>query len=146
MPSFDKQAALWRSQQEQSQFKSLEFAHKFFVHLRPDNSGVVFTSGNMKVWRVGIRSNGAYSLNILFSKFRLPTGAKLFVYNADQTEILGSYTQEEQYRFKPATLQPIGGEELIVEYQDRLKPTSQAKLKIGEVNHDYVGIFGQQNP
>src|SRR5690606_27823426 len=86
MPKFNVQAELWRSQQDKSEFKSLEFAHKFDVHLRPDNSGVLFNYGNLKVWRVGIRSRGAYSLNILFSKFRLLEGAKVFVYNSDQTE------------------------------------------------------------
>ena len=72
MPKFDAQAALWRSQQDKSEFKSLEFAHKLDVHLRPDNSGISFNYSNLKVWRVGIRSRGAYSLNILFSKYRLP--------------------------------------------------------------------------
>ncbi|MCE5206157.1 MAG: trypsin-like serine protease [Porphyromonadaceae bacterium] len=146
MPSFDKQAALWHSQQEQSQFKSLEFAHKFFVHLRPDNSGVTFTSGGMKVWRVGIRSKGAYSLNILFSKFRLPAGAKLFVYNADQTEILGSFTQENNTELNLLPLQPIGGEELIVEYQEPLLADFAGEIEIGEINHDYVGIFRAGEP
>lgn len=141
MPSFNKQAVLWRSQQEQTQFKSLEFAHKFFVHLRPDNSGVSFTSGGMKVWRVGVRSKGAYSLNILFSKFRLPAGAKLFVFNADQTEILGSFTQENNSELNLLPLQPIGGEELIVEYQEPLQADFKGEIEIGEVNHDFVGIF-----
>ena len=146
MPSFDKQAALWRSQQEQSQFKSLEFAHKFFVHLRPDNAGVTFTTGGMKVWRVGIRSRGAYSLNILFSKFRLPAGAKLFVYNSDQTETLGAYTQQNNTGLNLLPLQPIGGEELIVEYQEPLNAAFSGEIEIGEVNHDYVGIFRATEP
>lgn len=146
MPSFDKQAALWRSQQEQSQFKSLEFAHKFFVHLRPDNSGMIFTSGSMKVWRVGIRSKGAYSLNLLFSKFHVPAGAKLFVYNADQTEVLGSFTQENNTELNLLPLQPIGGEELIVEYQEPLQADFAGEIEIGEVNHDYVGIFRAAEP
>ncbi len=146
MPSFDKQAALWRSQQEKSQFKSLEFAHKFFVHLRPDNSGVTFTWEDMKVWRVGVRSKEAYSLNLLFSKFRLPAGAKLFVYNADQTEILGSFTQENNTELNLLPLQPIGGEELIVEYQEPLQADFAGEIEIGEVNHDFVGIFRATEP
>lgn len=78
MPSFDVQQAITRSQTEGERFKSLEFAHKFHVFLRPDNSGITFTTiDNLKVWRVGLRSKGAYSLNILFSKFRLPEGAKV---------------------------------------------------------------------
>lgn len=73
MPSFDVQQAMLRSEAEGKKFKSLEFAHKFHVFLRPDNSGVTFnTLDNRKIWRVGIRSRKAYSLNILFSKFRYP--------------------------------------------------------------------------
>jgi hypothetical protein len=146
MPSFDAQAALWRSFQEKAQFKSLEFAHKFFVHLRPDNAGVTFTEGNMKVWRVGIRSKGAYSLNILLTKFRLPSGAKLFVYNADQTEVLGSFTSDNNTDLNLLPIQPIGGDELIVEYQEPLNAEFEGEIEIGEVNHDFVGIFRATEP
>ncbi len=145
MPEFNKQAALWRSGQE-SKFKSLEFAHKFDVHLRPNNSGINFTMGNMNVWRVGIRSRGAFSINILFSKFRLPEGAKVFVYNSDQSEILGSYTYENNTDLNLLPIQPIGGEELIVEYQVPLDKINEGELEIGEVNHDFIGIFRANEP
>ena len=146
MPKFDDQAALWRSQQEKSDFKSLEFAHKFDVHLRPDNSGITFNYGNTKVWRVGIRSRGAYSINILFSKFRLAEGAKVFVYNSDQTEVLGSYTSENNSDLNLLPVQPIGGDEIIVEYHLPNNITNEGELEIGEVNHDFVGIFRASEP
>ena len=111
MPSFDVAEELRLSENE-AQFKSLYFAHKFFVHLRPDNSGIRFTNTDgTNVWRVGIRSRGAYSINILFSKFHLAKGAKVFVYNADQTQILGSYTDENNTEHNLLPVQPIGGEE-----------------------------------
>ncbi len=146
MPKFNVQAELWRSQQDKSEFKSLEFAHKFDVHLRPDNSGVLFNYGNLKVWRVGIRSRGAYSLNILFSKFRLLEGAKVFVYNSDQTEILGSYTYENNSDLNLLPVQPIGGDEIIVEYQMPTGFEDGGELEIGEVNHDYIGLFRASEP
>ena len=146
MPKFDDQAALRRSQQEISDFKSLEFAHKFDVHLRPDNSGISFNYGNIKVWRVGIRSRGAHSLNILFSKFRLPEGAKVFVYNSDQSEILGSYTSENNSDLNLLPVQPIGGDEIIVEYHLPDEIIDKGELEIGEVNHDFVGIFRAAEP
>ena len=146
MPKFDDQAALWRSQQDKSDFKSLEFAHKFDVHLRPDNSGITFNYGNTKVWRIGIRSRGAYSLNILFSKYRLPEGAKVFVYNSDQTEILGSYTSENNSDLNLLPVQPIGGDEVIIEYHLPSDIVDAGELEIGEVNHDFVGIFRATEP
>lgn len=146
MPSFDKQAALWRSNQDKSKFKSLEFAHKFDVHLRPDNSGVSFTFDNMQVWRVGIRSRGAYSLNILFSKFNIPEGAKMFVYNTDQSEVLGSYTHKNNSDLNLLPVQPIGGDELIVEYQVPIDKANEGEIEIGDVNHDFIGIFRATEP
>lgn len=146
MPKFNEQEALWRSGLENSKFKSLEFAHKFDVHLRPDNSGINFTVGNINVWRVGIRSKNAYSLNILFSKFKLSKGAKVFVYNSDQTEILGSFTHENNSDLNLLPVQPIGGDELIVEYQVPIDEATQSEIEIGEVNHDFIGIFRATEP
>ena len=146
MPSFNIQAVLRQSQQDQANLKSLEFAHKFHPFLRPDNSGISFIAGNMKVWRVGIRSKEAYSLNILFSKFRLPPGAQLFVYNSDQSEILGSYTEKNNTEINMLPVQPIGGDELIVEYQEPLEAAFEGEIEIGEVNHDFLGIFRATEP
>lgn len=146
MPAFDGQAALRSSLQDQTRLKSLEFAHKFHPFLRPDNSGITFVAGNMKVWRVGIRSKGAYSLNIFFSKFRLPTGAQLFVYSSDQSEILGSYTEKNNTKVSMFPVQPVGGDELIVEYQEPLEAAFNGEIEIGEVNHDFLGIFRATEP
>lgn len=141
MPAFNVEQEL-RSSESSGDFKSLYFAHKFFVHLRPDNSGIRFTSyDHMNVWRVGIRSRGAYSINILFSKFQLPEGAKVFVYNSDQTEILGSYTSENNTDLNLLPVQPIGGDEIIVEYQEPENAEFKGEIEIGEVNHDFRGLF-----
>lgn len=146
MPTFDEQAALRHSLQDQTNLKSLEFAHKFHPFLRPDNAGITFVTGNMKVWRVGIRSKSAHSLNILFSKFRLPPGAQLFVYSSDQSEILGSYTEKNNTELNILPVQPIGGDELIVEYQEPLEAVFKGEIEIGEVNHDFLGIFRAIEP
>lgn len=146
MPAFNEKEAMLRSQQEASRLKSLEFAHKFHVFLRPDNSGTSFSYGNINVWRVGIRSKGAYSLNILFSKFRLPQGAQVFVYNADQTEILGSYTHQNNSDLNILPVQPVSGEEIIVEYQEPINAEFKGEIEIGEVNHDFLGLFRATEP
>ena len=146
MPSFNIQATLRQSQQGHANLKSLEFAHKFHTFLRPENSGIIFTTDNMKVWRVGIRSKDAYSINILFSKFRLPPGAQLFVYNTDQSEILGSYTERNNSELNMLPVQPVGGDELIVEYQEPLQPLFTGLVEIGEVNHDFTGLFRATEP
>ncbi len=146
MPPLSNEAELWRSAQEESSFRSLHFAHKFHRFLRPENAGITFQWENMKIWRVGIRSKGAYSLNILFSRFKLPPGGRVFVYNGDQTEILGSFTEENNSELGMLPVQPIGGDELIVEYQEPLDALFPGEIEIGEVNHDFRGIFRATEP
>lgn len=146
MEPISNQSALWRSEQDNNDFRSLEFAHKFFVRLHPDNSGVRFSTADMQVWRVGIRSKQAYSLNILFSKFRIPEGAKVFVYNSDQTEVLGSYTHKNNSDLDLLPVQPINGDELIVEYQEPINAAFKGEVEIGEVNHDFRGILRATEP
>lgn len=141
MPRFDENAE-FRAQANNAKFKSLYFAHKFYVHLRPENSGVRFaTNEGMTVWRVGIRSRHAYSLNILFTRFHIPEGARVFVYNSDQSEILGSYTSQNNTDYKMLPIQPISGDKLIVEYQEPDNASFKGEIEIGEVNHDFTNIF-----
>ena len=146
MPPFDIHEAVTKSKSEQARFKSLEFAHKFHVFLRPGNSGTRFVYNNMKVWRVGIRSPKALSINILFSKFRLPRGAQVFIYNTDQSEILGSYTEKNNSELNLLPVQPLPGDELIVEYQEPLDAEFEGEIEVGEVNHDFRGILRAAEP
>lgn len=146
MPALNNKQAILRAESEQAKFKSFTFAHKFHVHFCPDNSGTTFFTENMKVWRVGIYSKKAYSINILFSKFRLPEGAKLFIYNADQTEILGAYTHENNTELNLLPVQPISGDKIIVEYQEPMQSAFGGEIEIGEVNHDFRGIFRATEP
>lgn len=148
MPPLNSMEALRKAEtQPRAAFRSLTFAHKFYTHLRPDNSGVSFTGPDgARVWRVGIRSKGAYSLNILFTKYRVPRGAKVFVYNADQTEILGSYTEQNNTDLNLLPIQPIRGDELIVEYHEPIGADFKGELEVGEVNHDFRGLFGIVEP
>jgi hypothetical protein len=43
-------------------------------------------------------------------------------------------------------VQPVGGDELIVEYQEPLEATFKGEIEIGEVNHDFLGIFRATEP
>ena len=114
------------------------FAYKFMTDYTPENSGVRFIlPDGTKVWRLGIRSEGALSLNIMFSKYHLPEGARVFLYNSDQSEVLGSFNHLNNSERAILPVAPIGGDELIVEYQEPAGVAFPGKLAIGEMNHGY---------
>jgi len=142
MPSFNVDSALEIDNLPGNRIGGLKFAHKFFVNLTPENSGVVFhTEDGTKVWKIGIRSANAYSLNILFSEFTLPEGSKVFLYNSDRSVTLGAFTNENRPNGGELSVAPVTGDELTIEYQEPANAAFSGKICISEVNHDYRGLF-----
>ena len=90
MPPFDVQEELRIDSLNESDLRSgFRFAYKFITDYNRYNSGVTFTGPDgTRVWRLGIYSPGALSINVLFTEYELPEGAQLFLYNEDQTQIL----------------------------------------------------------
>src|SRR5690606_41938051 len=71
-----------------------------------------------------------------------PPSASPFPYTTlFRSEVLGSFTSDNNTDLNLLPIQPIGGDELIVEYQEPLNAEFEGEIEIGEVNHDFVGIF-----
>ena len=144
LPSFDLEEQLRIDSLEQTNLRNgFHFAYKFMTDYRPDNSGVRFTTAEgTKVWRLGLYSPGALSLNVLFSEYELPEGAQLFLYNADQSQVLGAFNHLNNSELGLLPVAPIEGDSLIIEYQEPAAAAFQGKLCVGEVNHGYRSLRG----
>jgi hypothetical protein len=69
------------------------FGYPHPVNYDLTNSGEWTTLANGdKIWRLNIESAGALSINLLYDKFYLPEGAKLFIYSQDKTKHIGAFT------------------------------------------------------
>ena len=97
-------------------FRSFRFAQKFHTHLERGKSGLNFTlPDGTKVWQVGIRSQDAYSINVLFSEYHIPEGGKLFLYNLEKTHVLGSFTSDNNSENGLLPVSPIKGDAIIID-------------------------------
>jgi lysyl endopeptidase len=120
----------------------LKFAHTLFTNLSPENAGATFTVGDsIRVWKVGVRSPGAYSLNVLFSEFDLPDGASVYVYNDDRSTVLGGFTNQNKPDGGEFSVAPVEGDALTIEYHEPIDAAFRGRLRITEINHDYLGLF-----
>lgn len=139
MPAFDLDEQLRIDSLESIGFRGgYRFAYKFMTDYTPDNSGVHFTtSDGTKVWRLGIYSEGALSISVLFSRYRLPEGASLYLYNEDQTEILGAFNHLNNSDTGILPVAPIQGDRIVIEYQEPDGVLFPGELVVGEVNHGY---------
>jgi len=72
MESVDNNQLLMNERSDPNNLKTFHFAKGFNVNISPNNSGQWTVNENMKIWRLGLRSKGAWSLNLIFDKFIIP--------------------------------------------------------------------------
>ncbi len=144
MPPFDVQEELRIDSLNESDLRSgFRFAYKFMTDYNRYNSGVNFTTADgTRVWRLGIYSPGALSINVLFTEYELPEGAQLFLYDEDRTQILGSFNHLNNSELHILPISPIQGERVIIEYQEPANASFRGRLTVGEVNHGYRSLRG----
>ncbi len=112
------------------------------VDLGLQNAGAWETLGNGdRVWRLRISSPGAYTLSALFSSFRLPAGASLFVYNDDHSHTLGSYDERNVKEDGEFSFEPVAGDAMTLEYYEPAVVTGRGELRLSAVIHDYRDIL-----
>ncbi|MFN6943303.1 MAG: IPT/TIG domain-containing protein [Cytophagaceae bacterium] len=141
MPSFDV-GALLKEDSSSQEVRPLRFGHTMELNKGLRNSGMWQQLDNGdRIWRIGIRSNGAFSMNLVFNEFHIPYGAELFIYNSNKSKILGAFTEANNTDDGYFGTMPIPGDEIIVEYYEPVISKDQGKLKISQVVHGYKNVF-----
>jgi lysyl endopeptidase len=143
MPAFDPDEFIRQEKAlVERMLKPMIFAKPFNLSVEPSKDGAWTTlADGTKVWRVAMRSGGAYSLNLIFSRFRLNPGVSVYVFNPDRSDLLGAFDHRNNRTSGTLALSPVRGEELIVEMQVAKGAVGFGELEIGVLNHDFAGIF-----
>jgi lysyl endopeptidase len=142
MEPVDNNQLLINENRDPDHLKSFYFAKSFDVDLSPDFSGIWDKKGDIKIWRLGLRSKGAWSLNLIFDKMIIPKGASLFIYSVDHLKVLGAFTSDNEQSSGYFSTYPIAGDEIVVEYNEPVSSIYPGELHISSVNHDYKNVFG----
>ena len=124
---------------DQNMLKPFRLAHSFNVSLNPNNSGTWYNTTQVNVWQLRIRSSGAYSLNLIFDQYNLPENARLFLISENTGEIKGAYTSDNNSEKHLFAVEPIEGDELLLQYEEPVNVSFRGELQIAKVAHDYVG-------
>jgi hypothetical protein len=87
------------------------------VALNPQNAGRWTTlPGGESIWQLHLQARGALALMLYYSDFYIPEGGKLFLYNAEKTQVLGAYTHRTHPSGGRFATEFVAGDELTLEY------------------------------
>ncbi|MGA2421851.1 MAG: Ig-like domain repeat protein [Candidatus Acidiferrum sp.] len=111
------------------------------------NSGTWQDVSDGRLWRLRIQSPSAKSLNLGFTRYEMPEGAKLWIYDPAHARVEGPYTSKNRSSVGSLWTPTIAGNEIVVEL---FVPTgvAQPAIEITRVNQGYYGgtkggLFGQ---
>ncbi len=140
LPSFDVQAMLAEDELTKGE-GPLRFGKRHKVDMTPKHHGTWERLPNGdRIWRMTFHSPEAYSLNFLFSKFRMPEGAELYAYNADRSEVRGAFTVQNNKADNMFAITPVHGDEVTLEYYEPAAVRGQGLLEISYVVHAYRNL------
>lgn len=132
-------------QLRKSQFKPQRFAILVPVDLHPDNSGTWSTlPDGRKVWRLGIRLDGSAAISLFYTDFNLPEGVQLFVYSADQKQLIGAFTLLNNRNSGLFATELIYGDQLVLEVNVESSCTTMPTFILNEISYSYADLPGKE--
>jgi hypothetical protein len=118
------------------------FGFEHHTHFTLQNSGAWFTMPNGdRVWRLMLHCPDALGINLQFSEYVIPEGARLYLYNTAGT-VRGAYTAQSNPGHTAFGTAPLSGDRITVEYIEPAALTGQGRLTISMVVHEYRELGG----
>jgi lysyl endopeptidase len=144
LPAIPLQALLAEDEQDSKNGLPPRFGHKLPLNASLETSGTWSKlQGGGRVWRLRVVARGAFSINFLFDEYRLPPGARLFLYNDDKSYMAGAFTHaNEQPDGKFATA-PVKGEAVTLELYEPTGHIGESRLLIADAVHAYIDLFDE---
>ena len=96
---------------------------------------------NRFLWRQRINSPGVVSINLGFSRYKLPQGSDLFIYSSDGEQIVGPFTEEDNEIHGQLWTPVIQADDIIVELTIPVSELENVDLELTSINLGYRGFM-----
>jgi hypothetical protein len=95
------------------------------------------------VWRLELASPGAHTLGVVFSRFDLPPGAQVFLYDPARRDVLGAYGESTENPNGVLAIQPLRGDHVVIEYVEPAGTRVRPELEVGTLVHDTLDVLAR---
>jgi hypothetical protein len=108
-----------------------------------ETHGVWSQEQEMRVWRLGVRANESSSWSFYLSKFQVPKGGKLFVWNSDRSAFLGAFTHENHKPWEGLAIGLLDGDAVVLEYRQPAGVASVPEIEVAQVVQGYRSLLNR---
>ncbi|NND76663.1 MAG: T9SS type A sorting domain-containing protein [Flavobacteriales bacterium] len=122
--------------------QAYRFGIEHEVDWNNENSGTFkYLENGDRIWYLPIRCVGAYAVSVTFSNFNLKEGAKLFIWDQNKENFIGSFTNFNNKRWGSLATQLLHTDKIVVEVYEPKKTIGKNIYEIGQVVHAYRSIL-----
>ena len=133
LPSFDlKKLQNEDKVNDKDKSKPWRFGHDIYVDDNFNEVGkwTILKNGD-KIWRMSYTSENALTLNFMFDVFKIPVGAKLYVYNNEKDDLLRPFTHHNNNTEEVLGTWFVEGNQAWIEYYEPANVKGKAKITVG---------------
>ncbi|MFH0946181.1 MAG: hypothetical protein V2A76_13355 [Planctomycetota bacterium] len=141
LAGLDRSVVVFEDLDQPPKDQPFRFGEPIDVDFTLGNSGVIeeLVDGS-RLWRLRISSRDAVSLNLMFSRYHLPDGAELYLYDDARTTLLGSYNALNNKPDGLFATEPIFADAINLEYSEPAWVDFTGELRVSQVIHGYRDV------
>jgi len=145
LPKQNNKILLSAAEKNNTKDSPWQFGKNIFVDLDFKSLALIDSLSQGVLYRLKLISQGALSLNLKFSEFKIPENAVLYIYNSDKTNILGGFTSANMQESGTFATSLIKGDKIILEYYEPFDTDFSGELVLGRITHGFRGFenFGK---
>lgn len=141
MPAVDVETLLAEDALVTDKREAYRFGQEFDVNLSPITDGLLeLLPDGSRLYRLPIKCKKAISINLVYNHFHLPPGARLYLYNPQQTDVLGAFTDYNNKPYLQFSTGLVRGDITILEYYEPANAAFPGIINISKVVHGYRGL------
>jgi hypothetical protein len=141
-PYLDNTLLLEKEENLSGKEAGFQFGKEIKVNYTLENSGSWDTlADGSRLWRLGIYSANAYSLNLIFDSFYIPSGSNLFIYTEDKSFVMGSFTEKNNNQWGNFATALFPGDKIVLEYYEPAKNKGLGIINLSTIVHGYKDFF-----
>ena len=148
LPTVDAARLIAEDQGQQKTGRPLRVAVQQDASADILRAGTISERNGYRVYQLEVRSPGAGGLSAKFDRLQLAEGARLFLYNASQTTLIGPITNQQNSTGGTFSTGHVTGDRLIIELQEPIGVAGQSQVHLVSVSNFYNprGPFGGLRP
>lgn len=134
----DVKRLIWEDSIAEKNHSAVRVAEVFPVNVNIDSTGIwTNLSNGQKIWRQTVTAPDAEGLIISYKDFYIPEGGKLFIYNADKSQVLGAYTHSTNKDGGRFVTEIVHGDTFTIEYVASTISKEQPRIELLDIGYVY---------